>query len=73
MVRPTRVCVTILSAFALPLLAVPVLLRTSARGVGVFVSLASFPKCKGMHEYVRRLPFSPFAREVMFVLVRDAL
>ena len=73
MVRPMRVFVKILSAVALPLLAVLVLLRTYIHLFGGFGSRALLHKCKGMHEYVRKLLFSSIAQEVMFVLVCGAL
>ena len=73
MVRPTGVCVSILSTFALLSVAVLLLLRTSVRLFGRFESRVLLRKCKGMSEYVRKLPFSPLGREVLFALVCSAL
>ena len=61
MVRPTRAFVAILSAVALPLLAVLVLLPTSVRLYGGFGSMASLRKCKDMRKHLQKLPFSLFA------------
>ena len=72
MVLSTRVCVMILSELTLILWQVLVLLWTSVREVGVFVSVASFLKCNGTRQYVQRLPLSPLVRKVLFVLVCGA-
>ena len=71
--RQTLVCLTVLSAFPLPLWAVVLLLRASVCLFVSFWSKALLRKCKGMREYVRKLPLSPLTRETKVVLECRAL
>ena len=61
MVRQTCVCVTILSAFALSLWRILVLLGTSVREVGVFVSVAYFLKCIWYSRVCSTIPILPIS------------